>query len=87
MKIATIPKNNGEIETVILEDNQQVVITRESENGEEKYVSHQVVQSPSKEFLDWAATAGHATIASDNQWALWEAWRAGILSNDKVRCR
>ena len=81
MKIATIPKDNGERETVILEDNQEVIITQKVENGEAKYQSHRIVQSPSKEFLDWSAKAGYATSTSDNQLTLWEAWQAGILSN------
>ena len=77
MKIAHIPKDNGETETIILKDNQEVIIARKVENGEDKYLSHRVVQSPSKEFLEWYAKAGYSTNASAGQWAMWEAWQAG----------
>ena len=77
MNIAIIPKNNGEEEIVILEDNQEVLITRHYEGYKATYLSHRIVQSPSKEFLDWSAKSGYATSASDNQLALWEAWQAG----------
>ena len=56
MKIAHIPKDNGETEIIILKDNQEVIIARKVENGEGKYLSHRVVQSPSKEFLEWEGT-------------------------------
>ena len=54
-----------------------MILTRNIENGEDKYLSHRVVQSPCKEFQEWYAKAGYSTNASAGQWAMWEAWQAG----------